>query len=110
MLCIPESFFRIDRRKLAAVANIHYRDLYFEALEELCTILKEKRYFETIYQLTTTAAGMYPFEEWQLWRIDSLIAMNRYQDAMAIYKEATKHFFDDLDFRLPRRCWSASGS
>lgn len=80
----------------AAVANIHYRDLYFEALEELCTILKEKRYFETIYQLTTTAAGMYPFEEWQLWRIDSLIAMNRYQDAMAIYKEATKHFFDDL--------------
>ena len=36
----------------AAVANIHYRDLYFEALEELCTILKEKRYFETIYQLT----------------------------------------------------------
>lgn len=80
----------------AAVANIHYRDLYFEALEELCTILKEKRYYETIYQLTTTAAGMYPFEEWQLWRIDSLIAMNRYQDAMAIYKEATKHFFDDL--------------
>lgn len=76
----------------AAVANIHYRDLYFEALEELCTILKEKRYFETIYQLATTAAGMYPFEEWQLWRIDSLIAMNRYQDAMAIYKEATKHF------------------
>ena len=45
----------------AAVANIHYRDLYFEALEELCTILKEKRYYETIYQLTTTAAGMYPF-------------------------------------------------
>lgn len=80
----------------AAVASIHYRDLYFKALEELCTRLKEKRYFETIYQLTTTAAGMYPFEEWQLWRIDSLIAMNRYQDAMGIYKEATKHFFDDL--------------
>lgn len=94
----------------AAVANIHYRDLYFEALEELCTILKEKRYFETIYQLTTTAAGMYPFEEWQLWRIDSLIAMNRYQDAMAIYKEATKLFLMIWDFRLPRRCWSASGS
>ena len=94
----------------AAVANIHYRDLYFEALEELCTILKEKRYYETIYQLTTTAAGMYPFEEWQLWRIDSLIAMNRYQDAMAIYKEATKHFLMIWDFRLPRRCWSASGS
>ena len=80
----------------AAVANIHYRDLYFEALQELCGRLKEKKCFETIYQLTTAAAGMYPFEEWQLWRIDSLMAMNRYQDAMVVYKEATKRFFDEL--------------
>ena len=94
----------------AAVANIHYRDLYFEALEELCTILKEKRYYETIYQLTTTAAGMYPFEEWQLWRIDSLIAMNRYQDAMPFTKKRRNIFLMIWDFRLPRRCWSASGS
>ena len=80
----------------AAVANIHYRDLYFEALQELCGYLKEKEHFETIYQLTTAAAQIYPFEVWQLWRIDSLIAMNRYQDAIVVYKEATKHFFDDL--------------
>ena len=80
----------------AAVANIHYRDLYFEALQELCGYLKEKEHFEAVYQLTTAAAQIYPFEVWQLWRIDSLIAMNRYQDAIVVYKEATKHFFDDL--------------
>ena len=87
----------------AAVANIHYRDLYFEALEELCTILKEKRYYETIYQLTTTAAGMYPFEEWQLWRIDSRMPW-------PFTKKRRNIFLMIWDFRLPRRCWSASGS
>ena len=80
----------------AAVANIHYRDLYFEALEELCTILKEKRYYETIYQLTTTAAGMYPFEEWQLWRIDSLIAMKPLSGRHGHLQRSDETFFDDL--------------
>ena len=79
-----------------AVANIRYRDLYFEALQEVCAWRKEQGDFEMVYQLATAAAKIYPFEEWQLWRIDSLMAMNRYQEAMLVYEEATKYFFDEL--------------
>ena len=80
----------------ATVRNIHYRNLYFSCLEELCGWLKEKEEFEELYRLTTAASTIYPFEEWQIWRIDSLIAMARYQEAMDIYQETSRMFFDEL--------------
>ena len=49
-----------DRRGLVTVRNIHYRNLYFSCLEELCGWLKEKEEFEEIYQLTTQASAIYP--------------------------------------------------
>lgn len=78
------------------VSNIYYQELYFAALLEACTWLKKEKEFEKIYELTTAAAKFYPFEEWQIWRIDSLIALKRYKEAMHIYKETTHLFFDEL--------------
>lgn len=78
------------------VRNIHYRDLYFSCLTELCDWLKEEERYEEIYQLTTIAAEIYPFEEWQIYRIDSLIAMARYKEAMEVYEKTSKMFFDEL--------------
>lgn len=78
------------------VSNIYYQELYFSALRDVCTWLKKENRFQEIYGLTTAAAKIYPFEEWQIWRIDSLIAMNRYQEAMNIYNETVRLFFDEL--------------
>ncbi len=80
----------------ATVRNIYYRDLYFASLRELCGWLKEKEQYEEIYRLTTTASEIYPFEDWQISRIDSLIAMARYKEAMAVYEKTTRMFFDEL--------------
>lgn len=82
-----------------AVKNIYFQELYSSCLKELCKYLKEQGRFEEIYQLATSAAGIYPYEDWQIWRIDSLIAMARYSEAMRIYEKATKLVFDEL--RLP---------
>lgn len=80
----------------AAVQNVYYRNLYFTCLEELCEWLKGEERFEAIYELTSAASEIYPFEEWQIHRIDSLIAMGRYKEAMDIYETTTKLFFDEL--------------
>lgn len=81
----------------AAFRNTHYRNLYFNCLEEVCQWLNKEERFEEIYSLSTTASEIYPFENWHLWRIDSLIAMNRFREAMDIYEETTKRFFDELN-------------
>ncbi len=79
-----------------AVRNVHYQELYEESLRQLFGWLQAEERYEEIYQLATTAAGIYPFNDWALWQIDSLIAMSRFREAMAIYEKVTKLFFDEL--------------
>lgn len=78
------------------VRNIYYRNLYFTALEELCGWLDQRERYEEVYEFTSAAAEIYPFEEWQVPRIDSLIAMGRYKEAMEIYEKTTRLFFEEL--------------
>lgn len=80
----------------AAVKNVQYKSLYDTAVEELCNWLKEQDRFEEIYRLATKAAEIYPFDDWQMWVIDSLISMSRYREAMDVYEKTSKLFFDEL--------------
>ena len=80
----------------AAVENTRLQTIYTAALKEVCQDLMENKRFGEVYELCTEAAKIYPFDEWQIWRMDSLIAQNRCREAMDIYKETTKLFFDEL--------------
>ncbi len=80
-----------------AVENVQCRELYARCVKELCEDgMLEKRY-EEVLKASSAAAAIYPFENWQLWQIDSLIAMSRYQEAMEIYRKTTQMLFDELD-------------
>lgn len=83
----------------AAVVNVRYKDLYTTVMEELCIWLKEQERFEEIYRLAVKAAKIYPFDDWQMWIIDSLISMARYKEAMDVYEKTSKLFFDELGIR-----------
>ena len=63
----------------AAVENIACRDMYFDCVEELCHYLKTEEKFEELYRVAHSAAEIYPFYDWQIWEIDSLIGMSRYK-------------------------------
>lgn len=45
-------------------------------------------------ELCSDAVKIYPFEEWQLLKIDCLLAMNRYKEALKVYEDATTMFFE----------------
>ena len=80
----------------ATVENVRCRDLYAQCVKKLCEYNMEQEYYEEALQVATAAASIYPFENWQLWQIDILIAMSRYQEAMEIYEKATKLILDEL--------------
>lgn len=80
----------------AAVENIACRDMYFDCVEELCHYLKTEEKFEELYRVAHSAAEIYPFYDWQIWEIDSLIGMSRYKDGLDVYKRTTKLMFDEL--------------
>lgn len=56
---------------------------------------KEEMY-EKVNRIAMRAEEIYPFDDWQIYHIDGLIAMGRYEEAMALYEKTEKLFFEEL--------------
>lgn len=80
----------------AAVENIKCRDDYFMCTEELCKWLKANERYEDLHKVSHKAAEIYPFDEWQIWEIESLIGMSRYKEGLEVYKNTEKLLFDEM--------------
>lgn len=80
----------------AAVENVKCRDDYFMCIEELCKWLKEHERYEDLHRVSHTAAKIYPFDEWQIWEIESLIGMSRYKEGLEVYKDTEKLLFEEM--------------
>lgn len=76
--------------------SVQYKHKYFNALQQVCDYLKERREYEEILKICTPACEMYPFDEWQSVKIDCYIALNRYKDALKEYEDTAKLFFEEL--------------
>ena len=72
-------------------------ELYFYCVEELCTRLQDKERYEDIHKISHRAAEIYPFDNWQVWEIDSLISMSRYKEGLEVYRNTEKRLMDELE-------------
>lgn len=80
----------------AAVENVKCRDDYFMCTEELCKWLKVHERYEDLHRVSHVAAKIYPFDEWQIWEIESLIGMSRYKEGLEVYKDTEKLLFEEM--------------
>lgn len=80
-----------------AEKNTYYKELYVSCLQEYLESLKRKQRYEKIYRMAHYAANIYPFDEWQLWEIDSLIELSRFKEAMMVYERTTKKMFEEMN-------------
>lgn len=85
------------------VAEADYQRLYFESMEELCQSMKEREQYEEMLPLCIRAAEMYPFDEWQVWQMDCLVALGRSKEAMNLYEKTAAMYFDELSMAPPKR-------
>ena len=76
-----------------AMYAVKYKNLYVSCMQEICTILKEKEEFERLYELAEEAVKLYPYDEWQIWQLDSLIARGQTNEAMKLYEETADLLF-----------------
>ena len=84
----------------AAVENIACRDMYFDCVEELCHYLKTEEKFEELYRVAHSAAEIYPFYDWQIWEIDSLIGMSERFKLMGERTSQAAGAIEDIKYRL----------
>lgn len=79
-----------------AVENVQCRDDYFHITGELCRWLKNHERYEDLHKVAHRASEIYPFDEWQVWEIDSLIGMSRYKEGLEVYQNTEKLLFDEM--------------
>lgn len=72
------------------------KQLYTEALRQLCSELMEKREYKQVLQFVEAACQLYPFDEWQSVQIDCYIAMNQYKEALKIYEKTARMLVEEL--------------
>ncbi len=57
-------------------------------------------------KLTSVASELYPFDEWQAVQMQALIGLERYKEAMKLYEQTSKHYFEELGVTRARNWWS----
>ena len=79
-----------------AVRNAAYHEQFQYCMNEACHELLVRERYEEMVELAHAAAEIYPFEEWQIWEIDGLIALARFKEALEVYERTTKKMLDEL--------------
>ena len=89
---------------------LQFKKMYTEALGQLCNMLmEEKKYVQALKQ-ADAACRMYPFDEWQIVKIDCYMALNRHQDAIKEYEAAAKLFIEELGITPSRKMTERFGA
>lgn len=78
--------------------RVRLKKLYAACVSELGRIFEEEKDYQSLYELYSKAAQIYPYDEWQTGQILALQYMNRYEDAYKCYHTTVKKYFDELGF------------
>lgn len=93
----------LDGENWVEIAKAEYQRIFRDSLNELCAILKNHHSHEGILQLTGIAARLFPFDEWQVWQQESLLALGRVREAHDLYLQTEKLYMTELGSPPPER-------
>lgn len=79
-----------------AAANWKYQEIYFLCLRELVQLLKEEKRYAELLNYCDQALAKYPYEEWQIVKMDCLTAMKEYRAAMEYYEQVKADYQRDF--------------
>ena len=74
--------------KWITVVSVRCQELYFKCLRKVSRLLQDKMEYTALLKLINTACELYPYEECQIMKMDCLISMKRFREAMQVYKPA----------------------
>lgn len=93
----------LDGEDWVEIARADYQRIYRDSLNEVCHALKEQGSYNEILRLTGFAAKIFPFDEWQVWQQECLLAQGRIKEAHELYNRVEKLYMAELDAPPPER-------
>lgn len=80
----------------AAVTNRKMQDLYFKGMRALMELLRQQESNGKLMHCCEKMADLYPYEEWQLAKLDCLIEMKEYKHALKYYDEVVNLYQEEF--------------
>lgn len=93
----------LDGESWVETARGYYQRIYRESMDLLCRMLWEAREYQEILRLMDCAVKLFPFDEWQTWQYESLLAQGRIREAQELYREVEKLYLSELGTSPPER-------
>lgn len=78
------------------VEEAHYQCRYRQCVEELCMLLKKQGEYRELLELCSRAASLYPYDEWQIWQMDGLMALGHLREAAKLYEKTTELYLEEF--------------
>lgn len=82
---------------------VRYKREYETALMEVLEYYKSHGQFDEMLQLAAVASDLYPFDEWQCYKIEALMEMGHDEEAMQVYQDTSRLFFEELGIQPSER-------
>lgn len=76
--------------------SARYRNVYGDALQEVCDYLIEKKEYNEALKMVEPACALYPLDEWQTIKVECYMGMDRYKDALREYDELAELLSEEL--------------
>lgn len=78
------------------VENHRLQELYFQCMRKLMELLRRQESNGKLLGCCEKMADLYPYDEWQLAKLDCLIEMKEYKEALAYYDEVVNFYQEEF--------------
>ncbi len=91
----------------AAVEEAYFQRLYAQSMEKLLSFLKEQKEYEELFRWSGQAARLYPYDEWQIWQMESLTALGRMEEALILCENTTRMYLKEPGISVSERMFES---
>lgn len=95
-LCEGDFLPALSTEEWVNACQVRYGGSYRRLFTHLYQILTDKKDHQRAWELASRAASLYPYEEYQIFELDCLIALGRFDDALQLYEETAKLYFQEM--------------
>ncbi len=76
--------------------SVRFQRMFEDIVLWLGGYLKEKKEYDKMYALYSKAAELYPYDDWQIYQIDSLLSRGESREAYGLYEKTVRRYSEEM--------------
>lgn len=103
MLYVGEFLPGLGTVEWAVILRVKYKRMYADCIRGMMEEYRKRKEYKKMYLVAGKVASIYPYDGWQNYQMEALIAMGSTKEAILFYEETEKLLIDELGVTVPQR-------